>query len=195
LLVSGCGDIGAGSEPVPYAQVGRTFPEAPILHYQIPLERVEFDLDAAYRASLAVYVEQMEREFHVAPPYKSGLRAYQVWERALAAGDYEAFGLRYLTAVYAEAKGQAAAYLEFLATSWQGLPLLPEIAAHFRRLAAVYAQMLATLGQCFGGPEQLHQPVTDEQAAALLPLVQQAHAIDAAALALVKQALAEVNCA
>jgi hypothetical protein len=193
LLVSGCGDVGAGSEPVPYAQVGRTFPEAPILHYQIPLERVEFDLDAAYRASLATYVEQMEREFHVAPPYKSGLRAYQAWERALAAGEYEAFGLRYLTTVYAEAKGQAAAYLEFLAASWQGLPLLPEIAARFRRLAAVYAQMMEALGQDFDSPDHLHKPVTAEQTAALLPRVAQAHAIEQEALALVKQALAGVT--
>lgn len=177
-----------GTAPIPYAQAGRTFAAAPILHCQIPVERTPFDPDRAHREALSFYVSQMERETQrAAPEYKSGLAAYQAWERSLTAGDFEHWGLRYITSVYTESKQHAAAYLQHLAGGWN--PGLAEAAGLLGRVAAVYSQMMSVLGQELHGPFMLDQPVAPEQAAALVPLVREAARLEEQALAGVKQAL------
>lgn len=191
FLMSGCFDHGPeGSAPLLYENLGRSFEGAPILHYVIPVERVPFDPARAYTESLRFYVDQMEREFHMSPNYRSGLLAYRNWERALAGGNYNPRGLRYITFVYGEAKQDAAAYLNWLVEAWNGLPGLEAVAAQFGRIAGVYARMMSALGQEFDKPYMLEAPVAPEQAAALLPLVREAADLEAEAVALVKRALA-----
>lgn len=192
FLVNGVHALGSGhSDPILYENVGRSFPHAPFLHYQMALERVPFDPGFSYRRSLEFYVHQMEKEFHMAPGFKSGLMAYENWSHGLDSGAYHPFGLRYLTAVYHEAKIHAARYLAFLAESWRGFPSLPEIAAGFDQVAGVYQRMMAVLEQdCHGAGAHLGKPVSRQQAEALIPLVKQARGLEERSLQLVKRALA-----
>lgn len=133
----------------------------------------------------------MEREFHESPSYQSGIRAYDNWLAALQSGEYNPFGLRYLTAVYVEAKQMVAEYARFLAASWRGPSGLPEIAAKFAEIAKVYAAMMPALGQDFNeGGGFLGRPVTTAQAAALAKLVKEAKRLDQEAVATVKAVLA-----
>jgi len=121
LMVSGVGSAGSEtgeSDPILYDNVGLTFDGAPILFCQTPIEAVPFDLDRANRQSLAFYVEQMEKTSHVAPAYYSGLPAYDAWIQAMKTGKFNPFGLRYIAAVYADAKAHAAEYIESLSKDW-----------------------------------------------------------------------------
>jgi len=121
LLVSGVASAGSEtgeSDPILYDNVGLTFQGAPILFCQTPIEAVPFDLDRANRQSLAFYVEQMEKTSHVAPAYYSGLPAYDAWIQAMKTGKFNPFGLRYIAAVYADAKAHAAEYIESLSKDW-----------------------------------------------------------------------------
>ncbi|MHB0886747.1 MAG: hypothetical protein ACYC41_12790, partial [Bacillota bacterium] len=69
LLVDGVGKTAAGSNPILYENVGRSFEGAPILHYQVPVEKVPYDPARSYRESLAFYVRHMESRSHIAPEY------------------------------------------------------------------------------------------------------------------------------
>ena len=183
----------AGSTPILYENLGRTC-DVPILHCQIPVERVSFDPAKTYRDSLVYYVGQMEKEFHDSPAYRSGFRAYDNWHNALVSGAFNPFGLRYLTAVYVEAKQLVAAYARFLAESWQGPSGLPGIAAKFDEIAKVYAAMMPALEQDFSeGGGFLGRPVAAEQAAGLAKLVKEAKLLDQEAVALVKALPAEAK--
>jgi hypothetical protein len=190
FLVDGVGKCGPGSTPILYANVGRTFEGAPILHYQIPIEKVALDPDTAYRSSLEYYVRHMEAPFHVAPQYKTGLLAYDNWIRSLEKGNYQSTGLLYNTTVYADAKRAAARYARFLAETWNGIPGLAEVADRFAKIADLYGQMLQVTAHDLDQPPFTWAPVTREQAAVLLPLVRDAKRLDAEAVALVKAGLA-----
>jgi hypothetical protein len=188
FLVSGCFDGGpARSQPILYENVGKTFPGAPILFCQVPVDRAPFNPDRAYRASLEYYVRHTEAQFHASPAYKSGLLGYDNWIRSLQAGTYRADGLRYNSTVYAEARCFAADYLAILATEWN--PKLQPAAATFRQIAGLYEQMMQVLGQQLDGMVDLHRAVAREEAAALLPLVRAARDLEEDALEQVKAAL------
>lgn len=179
----------AGSNPILYENLGRSC-EVPILHCQIPVEQVAYDPAETYRSSLEFYVGQMEKEYHDSPNYKSGLRAYENWHAALTGGGFNPFGVRYLTAVYCEAKELVAEYLRGLAKTWS-LAGLPEIAGKFGEISTVYRAMMAALGQDFAeGGGFLGRPVTGDQAANLAKLVKEAKRLEEEAVALVKEALA-----
>lgn len=187
FLVSGCfGDHGM-SQPILYENVGKTFEGAPMLHYQIPVERTAIDPARAYASSLRYYIRHTEATTHVAPRYKSGLLAYDNWVGALRSGKFQHLGLRYNTTVYAEAKGCAAAYLKQLTEDWNSR--LAPAAEVFARQAAVYGKMMAALGHADFMHVDLHKPVADSEAAALLPLVKEARELEVEALAKVKAAL------
>ncbi|HYF94267.1 MAG TPA: hypothetical protein VD969_18775 [Symbiobacteriaceae bacterium] len=190
FLADGVGKFGPGSNPVLYENIGRTFGDAPILHYQIPIERVAVDLDKAYRSSLQYYVRHMESQQHVCAPYQAGIKAYDNWIGALERGKFQSVGLLYNLTVYASAKWQASHYMQFLAESWRGLPALAETADLFERIAGVYKQMLDAAGHDLHQPPFMWPEVTPDQAAALLPLVRQARALEVEAVTLVKAALA-----
>lgn len=191
FLVDG---VRSPSAPIPYENVGRSS-DVPILHYVIPIERVEYDKGKSYKQSLQFYVRHMEWQAGSCPegyeesPYKNGLRAYDNWVRALEIGPYNPFGLRYNTSVYAQAKGHAARYLTWLAQSWDGLPYLAEIAATMGENARLFDQMLAAL-EATGDASHLGHPVRPAQAAAVASLVRQAKGIEERTLTLVKRALA-----
>jgi hypothetical protein len=188
FLVSGCMDMGpGGSQPVLYENVGKTFAGAPILFCQAPVDRAPYDRDRAHRSSLEYYVNHMEATFHASPAYKSGLRGYDNWIRALQSGKFAANGLRYNSTVYAEAKGFAADYMAILAAEWNAK--LQPAAATFRRIADLYGQMMQVLGHRLDGPVDLNRPVSAEEVTALLPLVQAARELEVVALAQVKLAL------
>lgn len=192
LLVSGVyGQGPEGSVPILYENVGRTFEGAPILHYQIPLERVPVDRDQVYRASLAEYVSWMQRPIHTDPSYHCGLAAYDVWIKALSRPDLNQYGMRYLVYVYYETKDFMAAYVRRLAETWQGAPGLTEIAESFRTVSTVYDRMMEVLEQTWEPPPILNQPVTPEQLRALDTLLRDARAKEAATVALVNRALAQ----
>ena len=142
-------------------------------------------MDWSFRTSLRYYVGQMEKGFHTAPGFQSGLRAYDVWARALEGGNFHPFGLRYITAVYAEAKMHAANYLEMLAHDWGGLTSLGEAAPIFKDVAAVFQNMTVVLEQDVRGAKHLGEPATAKQAAALAPLVRQARRLEVDAITLV----------
>ena len=188
FLVDGVWSSG-GSKPILYANLGRSC-HVPILHYQIPTAPVPYDRDRAYRRSLASYLKQMERHDHENPAYGSGLAAYDNWLHALESGRYDPFGLRYLAAVYGEAKQLAATYLEHLAEEWRGLPGLPEIADRFAGIARVYRAMMPALGQDPTSGKDLQQPVPAEQAGNLAKLVREASQLEKEAVGLVRAALA-----
>lgn len=191
LASGGFGYSGTPSDPILYENVGKTFQQAPILHYQVAVERVPFDVNRSRRASLAYYVAEMERPGRGAPGYASGLKAYETWEQALRSGKFEAFGVRYQTAVYADAKHHAARFLEQLAAD---APRLGEVADLFAQIAGRYAQMCALLEMTLEeGGAQLRLPVTPEQASAQADLVREAAELERKALALVRRYLAETK--
>lgn len=179
----------AGSAPILYENIGRTS-DVPILHYQIPIERVDIDAEQAYRSSLEHYVRQMEKNNYEWPAYQSGLKAYDSWIGSLERGDYNPFGLRYLTAVYAESKAWAAKYLRFLEGQWRAFLGLPEIASGFADIAALYREMVAILeeGGKTGG-EYLQQPVDAIMASALAVRLRKAVQIEKRVTEMVKRGL------
>jgi len=189
FLVSGVHGGHDGSNPILYENVGLTFEGAPILHYQVPLEKVDYDPAPAYRASLEYYVKHMESPYHFVPAYKAGLGAYENWIRALESGRYVPFGVRYITAVYACAKQHAADYVRFLAEEWKELPSLGGAADAFGKVAGVYSRMRDVLGIEAGGPADLTSPVDPEQAAAMVRLLREARELEARTVELVKRAL------
>ncbi|MHB8757559.1 MAG: hypothetical protein ACYC6V_06060, partial [Bacillota bacterium] len=184
FLVDGVGKTAAGSNPILYENVGKSFEGAPMLHYQFPVEKVPYDVARSDHESLAYYVRHMESRSHIAPEYKSGLLAYDNLARSLERRDYNPFGLRYGLNVYREAKELAAVYLDFLATDWdQGLRPAAET---FKKLSGVYARMQGALGAGDCDPAAMSLPVTADQADRLLPLVREAKALEVEALARVK---------
>lgn len=181
------------SPPLLYENVGRSL-QQPILHYQIPVEKVPFDLGHSYLESLRVYLRQTEGHLDLDPSYKSGLLAYDNWLAALEQSHFRPRGVRLLTATYAEAKRYAAEYARRLAADWKGLPGLGDVAALFERNAGVYDRMLETLGRDTADrSEYLSRPVSEAQARALVPLVREAKGIEAEAVRAVRQSLASSN--
>ena len=192
LLVSGVASAGSEtgeSDPVLYDNVGLTFAGAPILFCQTPIEAVPFDLEWTSRQSLAFYVEQMEKASHVAPAYHSGLLAYDAWIQAMKTGKFNPFGLRYIAVVYADAKAHTAGYIESLSKDWSALQAMQDAAGAAKQLAHVFGKMLDALEQPPCGPEALGTPVSPAQAAALVPLLEKARALEQRQLDLVKQAI------
>jgi hypothetical protein len=194
LLVDGVGRLNSGrSTPILYGNVGRSC-DVPALHYVVPIERVPWDAAAAHRAhraALGDYLERTESGPQRAPRYPSGLRAYDNWGKALESGTFVPFGLRYNTAVLADAKRHAATYLERLAADGLPLPHLSAAGEVACENAALFARMLEVLEMAGpGGSAHLGRPVAPAQAKALLPLVRDARGLEARQLDLVKRALA-----
>jgi hypothetical protein len=192
LLVSGVASAGSEtgeSDPILYDNVGLTFEGAPILFCQTPIEAVPFDLDRTNRQALAFYVEQMEKATHVAPAYHSGLLAYDAWIRALKTGKFNPFGMRYIAAVYADAKAHTAEYIESLSKVWDTSREMQDAAGVAKQLAQAFSQMLEALEQPSCGPEALGNPVSPVQAASLIPLLEKARALEQRQVDLVKQAI------
>jgi hypothetical protein len=191
FLVDGVGRLNSGrSTPILYGNVGRSC-DVPELHYAVPVERVPWDAAVAHRAALSDYLERTEVRPRLVPRYPSGLRAYDNWSKALETGTFVPFGLRYNTAVLADAKGHAATYLERLAADGLPLPHLSAAGEVARENAALFARMLEVLGMDGpGGSAHLGRPVEPAQAKALLPLVRAARGLEARQLDLVKRALA-----
>ena len=192
LLVSGVASAGAEvgeSDPVLYDNVGLTFAGAPILFCQTPIEAVPFDLEWTSRQSLVFYVEQMEKTSHVAPAYHSGLLAYEAWIQAMKTGKFNPFGLRYIAAVYADAKAHTAEYIESLSQAWNTSRAMQDAAGAAKQLAQAFGEILDVLEQPSCGPEALGNPISPAQAAALIPLLEKARALEQRQLDLVKQAI------
>jgi hypothetical protein len=182
---------GGSSTPLLYENVGRSS-DVPELHYVVPLERVPWDPAAAHRAALSDYVARTEARPPLVPPYPSGLRAYDNWITALESGTFIPFGLRYNTAVLADAKRHAATYLERLAEEGLPFPHLADAGGTARENAAIFQRMLEVLGMAGpAGAAFLGQPVTPAQALALVPLVREARGVEARQLDLIKRALAD----
>lgn len=178
-----------GSDPILYQNIGKTFAPAPFLHYQIPLESVEYDLEKSYADSLKFYVNEMDKEFHMAPDFKSGFLAYENWLHSLENGTYNPFGLRYCTTVYAESKCFAAEYLRTLEQTWGGIQGLKDISDHFNEIAGLYRSMMNVLEQDWDGGKHLGKAVAPEQAKRMIPLVQQAKELESRAVQLINEAL------
>ena len=190
FLVDGVARLNGGrSTPILYENVGRSS-DVPELHYVVPVERVPWDPAAAHRAALRDYLERTEVRPQLVPRYPSGLRAYDNWTKALEAGTFVPFGLRYNTAVLADAKQHAATYLERLAAEGVAGPHLADAAVTARENAALFRQMLEALGMAGpGGAAHLGQPVAPAQAEALVPLVGAARNLETRQLDAIKRAL------
>ncbi|UVI29470.1 hypothetical protein [Paenibacillus spongiae] len=179
-----------GSDPVLYENIGLTFPPAPFLHYQIPIASVAYNREQTYVDSLKFYVHEMEKQYHMSPDFHSGFLAYDNWIHALSSASYNAFGLRYSTSVYAEAKMWAAEYVRLLANSWGEMPRLSDIADRFEEIAKLYSKMmLDILAQDWDGAKHLGKPVTTEQANQLIPCLKKAKVLEAEAVCILKEAL------
>ena len=131
----------------------------------------------------------------VKPTLRSLIEVEHVLEEALEGGTFEAFGLRYNTAVLSDAKHHGAAYFERLAADGvPGLPPLTDVAKAARENANVYGKMMEALGMNpREGGAHLGKPVTAEQAKALVPLVplvKEAKRVEARQVELAKGALA-----
>lgn len=191
LLVSGVfGQGPEGSRPILYENIARN-EVAPLLHYQVPVERVAIDLPLAHRDALQQYLARMERPDQMDPKYHVGLAAYDIWLRALARPDLDQRGLRYLVYVYYETKEFWAAYVRRLAESGLGVAGLAGAAAAFTELAGLYEQMMGALGQSYEPPPILEEPVMAAQLAALERLLREARAKESEAVRLLKRALAQ----
>lgn len=188
LLCDGIGGVDA-TKPVLYENLGRTFEGAPLLYYQIPLEKVEVDRDQMFRASLEAYVRMMESPIQYEPAYRRGLAAYDQWARAVLRDDCSQSGLRYNTVVYADAKACGASYMRYLAETWKGVDNLPAIADAFERVSEQFAAILKVIGQSLCQPQTLWDPVAPAAIRACEPLIREAGSREEEALALVKRAL------
>lgn len=176
-----------GSDPMLYQNLAKKFPPAPFLHYQIPLESVSIDLDLAYRRSLAFYVTEMEKSYHMSEDFASGFRAYDHWIGTLQAGNFNSFGLRYNTTVYAEAKCFAAEYVQGLVANWDnGIDGLDVLADHFQYIAKLYRAMMDVLAQGWHDGKLLGRPVTNQQGKDLIPLLEEARETEKKAVSLLR---------
>lgn len=191
LLISGIfGQGEEGSLPILYENLGRTSAAAPILHYQVPLERVAVDPVQSRWDSLAEYVRRMERPGQNGPAYFTGLAAYDAWIQALARPDLNQRGLRYLVYVYHETKDFAAAYMHRLAESL-GVDGLSAMADGFQGVSDCFEEMMKVLGQQYSPPPILDEPVTPAQRTALDGLLREARARETHTVDLVKRVLAK----
>lgn len=90
LLADGC--FCEGGAPIRYEEIGRTFPGAPILHYQVILEQVPVDPWETARSALRHYVNLMEQSEQYAPGYRAGLLAYDNWIMGLQTEGFDQAG-------------------------------------------------------------------------------------------------------
>ncbi|WP_018759269.1 hypothetical protein [Paenibacillus terrigena] len=179
-----------GSDPMMYANIAKKFSPAPFLHYQIPVERVPYDCEQVYRDSLHYYVNEMEKEEHIAPDFQCGFKAYDNWIQSLREASYQDFGLRYLVSVYAESKMCAAEYVRKLSETWTGISGLADIAAKFEEIWEIYRVMSEeVLMQDWNGNQHLGKPVSKTQVQQMIPLLEQARALEVETVGLVRQAL------
>jgi hypothetical protein len=187
FLVDGVGRFNTGhSTPILYENLGRQS-DVPELHYVIPIERVAVEAAAAHRAALRGYVEHLRGRTAVPPAFGAGLVAFDRWTKALESGSYDHFGLRYNTAVVADARGHAVTYLARVAAA--GV-VGQEVVEAARATAGVYRRMLETIGMAGPNPPaHLGLPVSPDQARALMPLVREAKAAEARQVDLVERAL------
>lgn len=144
-----------GSDPMLYQNIGKKFPPAPFLHYQIPVEHTDFDPEKTYIDSLKFYIGEMEKTAHMAPAFQSGFLAYDNWIRALKNHSYNPFGLRYCTTVYAESKCFASQYVRKLDKTWGGIKHLDDAANHFEKIAGLYQSMMDVLEHVTHGLDSL----------------------------------------
>ena len=90
-----------------------------------------------------------------------------------------------------DAKIRAGSYFQTVASDGLQLPGLTEVAAAAQENAALFSQMLASLGmEGPSGSAHLGQPVTDAQAKGLIPLVREARNVERRQVELAKRALA-----
>lgn len=179
-----------GSDPMLYGNLGLKFPHAPFIHVQIPIERVDYDREQAYRDSLLFYLDVMKRQYHMSPDFHTGFRAYDAWIHTLESGTYDAFGLRYNTSVFTECKCYAAEYLRFLAERSTSMKGLAAVAGLFGEIAERYRLMMGVLEQDNNGSYHLGRPVSKSQAAAAAVEVRKAKRLEKEAVDLINQALA-----
>lgn len=178
-----------GSDPMLYGNIGLKFSPAPFVHIQIPVEHVEYDREQAYRKSLQFYLNVMNRQYHMAPDFHSGFRAYDAWINTLESSTFDAFGLRYNTSVFAESKCYAADYIRFLAERSSSMKGLPAVAEVFDGIRDRYRRMMDILEQDWSGGHHLGKPVSKSQAKATADEVREAKQLEAEAFNLIKQVL------
>jgi len=178
-----------GSDPMLYENIAKKFPPAPFLHYQIPVAKVPIDLERVYRDSLTMYVDEMERAFHMSPDFHSGLHAYDVWMQSLSDNTYNPFGLRYCTTVYAESKCFAAEYAHALADKWNGWSGIRMLADYFDQIAHSYKSMMNVLEQDWNGGQHLGKPVNEKQAQGMIPHILKAKQLEEQSVQLIKREL------
>lgn len=135
------------------------------------------------------YVQEMEKQNHMSPDFQSGFKAYDNWIQALKQNTYNAFGLRYSTTVYAEAKMMAAQYVRKLANAWGGIQGLHDVADRFDRIADIYRRMmLEVLEQDWDGAKHLRKQIATEQARGMIPYLHQAKSLETESVRIIKEA-------
>ncbi len=188
FLVDGVSKWTSGeSAPILYDNVGRTF-NVPILHCQIPIERVDYNEPICQKVVLSQYVQGMESPTLYNADYYYGLAAYPVWDAALRAKSFDQTGVRYIAGYYAEARRQMAAYVRHVAPT---LSLSSGVVALYEQLAAIHAKMVTDIlvqDESIWNT-QGWRPLTSAQADALASLVREAGRLESQGVNAIKQLL------
>ena len=103
---------GRPCDPLLYENLGKS--EVPMLFYQLFKNRVDIDMEKAFRDSLQYAVNEWRKTFHVNCDYSSGHIAYDYLIQAMEKGNFDDFGLTYNLAVYADSKQCITKYLEYM---------------------------------------------------------------------------------
>jgi hypothetical protein len=132
---------GRDVDPLLYANLGKS--EAPMLFCQLFRERIPVDPVNTAREALKFAVKEWGKEHHVAPDYASGRKGYANLLGALKSPGRNDFGLGYLLAVYADAKGCITRYLEYAKALSPSLAPLAQAVEPYRLAAENWEKMAA----------------------------------------------------
>lgn len=186
FYVSGIGTSdGVHSNPILYANLGRTFQPAPAMYCHYPLSYELRDEQTILTDSLRFYVQYM-KESKVHGDFAQGLAAYDNWINAMNT-DFDPFGLRYITGVYTERKILAYIYFKN-----HFMDLNPSLVEVWDSLQGTFKKIhFEILEQDFDGWNCLNKSVSESQAKQIVKMLEQAKSLEEKAVNLV--AVSEYN--
>lgn len=179
FYVSGIGSRdGVKSTPILYSNLGRTFQSAPIMYCHYPISHESRKEQDIFADSLKFYVQYM-KESNVRGDFGQGLAAYDYWINAMNT-DFQPFGLRYITGVYAERKILAYKYFE-----GHNKVLKPYFVEIWDNIQGIFKKIhFDILEQDFNGWNHLQKQVSKTQAKDIQTLLSQAKILEEQAVEL-----------
>ncbi|MCM1190606.1 MAG: hypothetical protein NC541_15095 [bacterium] len=161
-----------GSMPILYANLGKTFSNAPVLYVEIPDSVQPIDRKQVYYSSLKLYAQEMTRvSDNTDRAY--GINGYDLLLSGLKKNSCDSFGLRYCMGIYYERKEAMLLYLREIRDVFenQGMECIID---GLEQVAGLYRQMTSgVLAQGTDGWNHLWKEIDREAYPELIRIVEE----------------------